>query len=127
MKTKALRLLTLPLLFGMCACSDMESGTYFMCITENTKTSISKSYEKFTGYSKYRREFKVDVTLSVVTTTTSGNLLLEVSEENSPSICKENLTEDATYTFVLPKGKYIFYVEGNEHSGSYKFSWADKN
>ena len=126
MKAGKLKLLTLPLLFCMCGCSDIESGTYFACISSKTSSSISKSYEKFNGTSTYKREFVKSMVLSAVTTTKSGTLILKVVRgENGVDICNETLTEDASYEFYLPKGKYDLCVEGKDHSGSFEFSWVE--
>lgn len=125
MKAGKLKLLTLPLLFCMCGCSDIESGTYFACISNKTANSISKTYEKFDGHSTFNREFNKNVVLSAVTTTRSGNLILKVTNADDVVICNENITEDASYTFYLSKGKYSLYVEGKEHSGSFDFSWVE--
>ena len=126
MKSKSLRLLTLPLLFAMCGCSDIETGTYFMCITKKTGTSISKEYEKFTGESTFKREFKNDTTISLVTTTKSGNLVVKITNTDSnEEHYTGNLTEDFSCTVYVPSGNYSLFVEGKEHSGSYEFSWKD--
>ena len=127
MKTKVLSLLTLPLLFGMCGCKDVESGTYFLCISTKTSTSISKSYEKFNGHATYNREFNNETTISIVTTTKSGKLVLKVTNTNTDTeYYAGNLTQDFSFTVNVPEGKYSLYVEAEEHSGSYEFSWADK-
>ena len=127
MKAKKLGLLTLPLLFAMCGCADVESGTYFLCVTSKTPSSISKEYEKFNGNGTYKRDFKNDTTISVVTTTKSGTLVLKVTNtETEEEYYTGNLTKDLSFTVNVPKGKCTMYVEGKEHSGSFKFSWADK-
>ena len=127
MKTKTLKLLTLPLLFGMCACNDYESGRYFMCITSKTANSISKEYEKFNGKCTYNRNFEKETTISVETTSKSGTLILKIYKtDNSEEYYTGNLTEDFSFTVNVPEGKCTMFVEGQEHSGSFKFSWADK-
>ena len=127
MKTRNLKLLTLPLLFAMCGCSDIESGTYLFCVTENTSTQIKKTYEKFNGHASYKREFKNDTTISVNTTTESGTLVMKITgTDDDKEYYSGNLTENFDFTVNVPVGKYTLFVEGKEHSGSYKITWADK-
>ena len=127
MKAKSLRLLALPLLLAISGCSDVESGTYFMCISNKTNNSISKSYDKFTGKSTFKREFRNETTISVTTTTKSGNLIVKVTNRDTEEeYYSGNFTEDFDFSVNVPSGKYTLYVEGNEHSGSYTLSWANK-
>ena len=127
MKARKLSLLTLPLLFAMCGCSDSETGTFFFCISNKTTNSVSKSYDKFDGKCAYNRDFKNETVVSVVTTTKSGTLVLKVyNTDTSEEYYTGNLTEDFSFTVTVPSGKCSMYVEGKEHSGSFKFSWADK-
>ncbi len=128
MKTKTLKLLTLPLLFAMCGCSDVESGTFFLCISNKDSNSLSKTYDSFNGHGTYKRTFKEETTISVVTTTKSGNLIVKVSNTNSgEEYCNVTLTEDYSTTIDVSAGDYTMYVEAKDHSGSYSFSWKAKN
>ncbi|MBO7614444.1 MAG: hypothetical protein J6T15_01930 [Bacilli bacterium] len=127
MKAAKLKLLTLPLLFAMCGCSDSESGLFFSCISVNTANSVFKEYEKFDGECTYKRDFKNETVVSVSTTTKSGTLVLKVlNADTSEEYYAGNLTEDFSFTVTVPSGKCSMHVEGKEHSGSFKFSWADK-
>ena len=127
MKAGKLKLFTLPLLFAMCGCSNSESGTFILCISNMTATSVSKEYEKFNGKCSYKRDFKNETVVSVVTTTTSGTLVLKVlNTDTSEEYYTGNLTEDLSFTVTVPSGKCTMSVEGTDHSGSFKFSWADK-
>ena len=127
MKAGKLSLLTLPLLFAMCGCSDSETGTFYFCISNKTANSVSKSYDKFEGKCTYNRDFKNETVVSVVTTTKSGTLVLKVyNTDTSEEYYTGNLTEDFSFTVTVLSGKCSMYVEGKEHSGSFEFSWADK-
>ena len=54
MKTKSLRLLVLPLMFGFTGC---DGGTFIACISNETKTGFTKEYHSFDGTCTYKREF----------------------------------------------------------------------
>ena len=127
MKAGKLKLITLPLLFAMCGCSNSESGTFILCVSNMTTTSVSKRYEKFNGKCSYNRDFKNETVVSVVTTTKSGTLVLKVANtDTSEEYYTGNLTEDLSFTVTVPSGKCTMSVEGTDHSGSFEFSWADK-
>ena len=128
MKAGKLTLLTLPLLLGACGCAETkESGIFILCISSNTSNSISKEYEKFNGECTYKKNFTNETVVSVVTTTKSGTLVLKVlNSDTDEEYYTGNLTEDFSFTVTVPSGKCTMFVEGTDHSGSFKFSWADK-
>lgn len=128
MKTKSLRLLVLPLMFGFTGC---DGGTFIACISNETKTGFTKEYHSFDGTCTYKREFAKAQTISVDIKSTDGTLVFTIKETNNDKeIYSGNFdkdTEITAFTVNADASKYEFKFVGTKHSGHFKVSYADKN
>lgn len=106
----------------------VDSSFVVGAVEKNTSTQMSMSYRKFDGYKQRKFEVKegAPVIVSVEIETESGNLDAYIAKDNSKedAVYEGHDIPDSSFTVTVSEpGEYTIRVEGEDHSGSYSFSW----
>lgn len=131
MKSKTLKLFTLPLLFILSGCNTISgNGTFIACVSNETGNGFSKRYSSFDGTYNYAKKFSKAQAFLVDIKTTDGTITLAVKNtENSENIYTGNFdkdTEITSFTINAEAGKYEFSFSAVKHSGSFEVKFTDK-
>ncbi len=100
-----------------------------MATEDNTPTSLSMSYSRFTGFKetafKVKEGMPVEVKADIVTE--SGRIGARISRKDAPDVYLYTGNDIPTSAFTVTleePGTYILHVEGKDHTGSYRFDWS---
>lgn len=106
----------------------VNSSSFVMRVSNSTSTHFSSRHHKFNGSVKYIidvKEGKHDLVLKVNITTSSGEINYSISPIDGDALYAYSTIEDVEKEYVLPNyGRYKIVLNGNDHEGSYNFSWA---
>ena len=133
MKSKSLKLLTVPLLFVLSGCNAAISGngTFIACISNETNKGFSKRYSSFDGTYNYAKEFSKAQSFLVDIQTTDGTLAFTIkNKENNENIYSGNFDKDvgtSSFTVNAEAGKYEFSFSAVNHCGSFEVKFTDKD
>ena len=106
-------------------CTTGFSATLFS-IENDTGTTMSMSYQKFSGY----KERKIDIAeentpVEVVIESESGDISLSIKDEDGKAYYEGTKLPSSQFTVELGHaGSYVICVEAKSHSGRYQFSWG---
>ncbi|NLJ30288.1 MAG: hypothetical protein GX424_01560 [Clostridiales bacterium] len=90
----------------------------------NTPTSMSMSYEKFSGSKLKTISLDEPSDVSVVVSTESGSLDISITDKDGYSYYAGTDIPSSSFRVSLDKqGKYEITVNADNHKGSYNISW----
>lgn len=112
-------------LLTVTACS-RESGYTFLAVGQDTPHSISKSYQKFSGYREQDLSVPSDKTMLLAGefSTDSGRLDITVTDAKENVIFEQKDVQNSDFETKLAEGNYTLRIDADDHSGSYFVSWS---
>lgn len=113
----------------LCFCGCTSKFLFVMASGQTTGTSISQTYQKFTG--QYEKTFNLSggdrYNIDFECTTESGNLAVKVTQSDETVLYDGDVTHKSKFTVhVDGSGKVsVMFLSGSEgHSGSFKATWV---
>lgn len=124
MKSKSLKLLTIPFISFLSSCSSNSCLFVGHVYTENDGL-CEHNYMSFEGQYNFVIDSKyADNSIKVEITCNSGTLSLEIANQSTNDIaCAGNYSESTSFTVNIDKASYNVKLTTKEHCGGFKFAW----
>jgi uncharacterized cupredoxin-like copper-binding protein len=130
MKKLGILMILLMLAGILSGCSRASSFTVVAGVENNTKRSMSMTYEKFDGKKMAEEPIHVakgeEVVVKVDIVTEDGSITVYIAPESDPKDYVLESHDIATSQFTVTlseEGDYLLRIEADDHKGSYSIDW----